>query len=221
MFFIQLEKWHIEFGIFGDPKAAHSFDLSSNRLNTQYAVEYRSFQDLLYPPFQKQKPPTSLTEPPIHVVIDGKRMVGHVSVPPSMLLAENHSFADKSLTNLIVHYLTRAKENRPLSQSFEEWIEMLPIANHQKTLPAVLRTYEGEWILVWMSRNKLVSQTLTESSFVRNCKVTTLASLKEKQLDAARKKIESIKTQHAKLDQHEHELILFLDRDEMLDYVER
>lgn len=207
MFFLQLDKWYTQFAIFGNPNAEHAFNYSSDRLAAGYNIQYKTLEDVLYPPYgQRKSPQRKLDDPPIHVMIGQQQFVGFVSVPPNMLLEEDSRFGQMSLIDLIIHYLKRFTSSEGIPElTFEDWMGYLPIREKQ-TLPAILRTYDGNYYLIWYSKRSFMLQHLTETCFVRNCKVYPLSELKKQQLQQARKEISVIEERHAELEKHQHEL---------------
>jgi hypothetical protein len=161
------------------------------------------------------------------VALGGYKMVGFVWMPANVLMDKNNQLGRSDLIDLIYHH-HELKEKQGLAMEFEEWLSLLPLESGMMNrpyvgLPAVLRSYEGEWFFAQVVGTKLKLLELSESCFIKNGVITTLAEAESKQLQAKEdqltKELEYIRNEQARRKLIRYELIEQLKKSQVLNFV--
>lgn len=204
MLFLKLEQYGFNIHLFGDePKKGSGVFRTPNHLNESYHCDYQAFSSL----------PRMYGKPFESVEIAGHKLVGYLNCPQWALSEEG----GWGIAQLITWYV-----NHQVDVDFEKWLAINPMlreGRNSRSHVSVLRTYTGRLLLACIEHRKLKIEELTESCFIHNGFVTTLASAMEKRLQEAQRLFDQVKTEHAKIETKPWDLSQLLNHSQILNFV--
>lgn len=191
MLFIKIEQYGWDVSLFGqEPKKDSHLSFYGNRLylnDTGWVCDYQRFEHL----------PKMYGNSFESVEVMGKRLVGYVRCP-YWAHSKEPIHGDVDLPQLLIHYV-----NNKVETDFETWLRQNPLIRkrNERTHMGIFLTYEGVVVLMYLEKGKVHFERIIENAFVYEGHITTLAEVKEKQLEAARQQVRDVEAFHAKLDE--------------------
>ncbi len=197
MIFVRSYQGHIqEFAVFGQNERRGGDSLFVDTLyhNTSFSIRCVSFEKL----------PRMYGASFSQVEIAGHKLVGYCDAPPNAISPEYATVAGVSLIDLITFYQNYTASNPqfqmhadPNSNNFEQWLRANPMLNRrarggQRVLPGLVRTYEGEWLLMYYQDNRVVAEVIAETCFIRNCVITPLPAVLDTAIEYKRNELEEL-----------------------------